>query len=509
MADAEAEQALKHVDRLYQLLVKRRPEIEKVNKYYRGEQPLAYASAEWKSFHGDRYRGFSDNWCGVVANAPAERLRQTGFRLPTDDRKGTALSSDEKTLWDWWSLNELDLQSSQGFLASIIAKRSFALVWGNEADEPIVTWEDPSQMYLDVDPQDHRSRRFALKVWIEDGKECATLYTPTQVWKWHRATGDVVVHDGRTSGGLYVPSTSSATYAATGGWQPRQPPEDETWPIENPMGVVPVVEFPNRPMLGGQPLSDIAGTIAMQDAINMLWAYLFVAADYASMPARVIMGQEPPKVPILDADGQKIGEKEVAIRDLAQGRLLWLTGQNTKVDQFERAHLDAFTSVIEVSVGHVGAQTRTPPHYLVSNKGLSNLSGDALKAAETGLVKRVEEEQLFLSPAARELFRLMALAGDKKDLAEKARRGVPQWKDAESRSEAQLVDALQKLKTIGFPFQWLAERYGLSQTEVVRLVQLKQDEQASDLFGAAAEVVADEQARRQAEPAEEPAPGAA
>jgi hypothetical protein len=73
------------------------------------------------------------------------------------------------------------------------------------------------------------------------------------------------------------------------------------------------VEFANRPMLGGEPLSDIAGTIAMQDAINLLWAYLFVAADYASMPARVVMGQEPPKMPILDENGQKIGEKPVDI----------------------------------------------------------------------------------------------------------------------------------------------------------------------------------------------------
>lgn len=507
MADAAAQEALKQVDRLYRLLLERRPEIEKHNRYYRGEQPLAYASAEWKSYHGDRYRGFSDNWCGVVANAPAERLRNTGFRLPSDDTTGSALSADERTLWDWWNLNDLDLQSSQGYLASIVAKRSFALVWGTEEDDPVVTWEDPSQMYLDVDPQDHRTRRYALKVWLEDGLECATLYTPAEVWKFQRTKQAVTVHDGRTAGGLYVTMAPATGYGATGGWQPRQPAEDDTWPIDNPMGIVPVVEFPNRPMLGGEPLSDIAGTIAMQDSINLLWAYLFVAADYASMPARVVMGQEPPKVPILDANGQKVGEKEVAIRDLAQGRLLWLTGQNTKIGQFEKANLDGFTGVVEVQVGHIGAQTRTPPHYLVANKGISNLGGDALKAAETGLVKRVEEEQLFLSPAGRELFRLMALAANRKDLAEKARRGVPQWKDAESRSEAQLVDALQKLKAIGFPFQWLAERYGLSQTEVVRLVQLKQDEQASDLFGAAAAVVADQRAG--ADQAEEPDSGAA
>ena len=487
-----ADQAVKKVAALHKALMARRKDVEKCDRYYRGEQPLAYASAEWSSYHAGRYKGFSDNWCGVVANSPAERQRVGGFRLPVDDRTGTALSADEKTLWDWWQLNDLDLQSSQGFLASIIAKRSFALVWGRSdsgEDEPVVTWEDASQMYVETDQQDHRTRKAALKLWREDRTEYATLYLADEVWKFQRQTTAVEVNNGRTTSGLVVPSTLSLT-GHDGGWMPRSE-ADELWPLPNPMGVVPVVEFPNRPMLGGRPLSDITGTMAMQDAINLLWAYLFTAADYASMPARVVMGQEPPKIPILNDQGEKVGEKAVDIRDLAQGRLLWLTGQNAKIGEFQKAQLDTFTSVIEVAVGHVAAQTRTPPHYLVSNKGLSNLSGDALKAAETGLVKKVEESQLFLGPAVREVFRLMALAADKPDLAKKARLGVTQWKDAESRSEAQLVDALQKLKAIGFPFQWLAERYGLDQTEVTRLVQLREREAETDLFGAAESVVRD------------------
>lgn len=480
-----AEQAQGQVDRLYKQILTRRPKIARSDRYYRGEQPLAFATAEWASYHAHRYRDFSDNWCAVVANSPAERLRASGFRLPADDRSGSALSDDERILWDWWSRNDLDLQSSQGFLTSIVASRSYVLVWGDENDQPQVTWEDPSQVVVDVDPGDQRRRRFALKVWVDGDLELATLFTPDEVWKFQRPVSNLQVDNGRTEGGLLVPFPVS-TPADQRGWKARQPASDETWPLENPMGVVPVVEFPNRPMLGGRPISEIAGTMAMQDAINLLWAYLFTAADYASMPARVVMGQEPPKVPILDDQGQVVGHRTVEVKELAQGRLLWLTGQNTKIGEFQRAALDAFTQVIEVSVGHIGAQTRTPPHYLVSNKGLSNLSGDALKAAETGLVKKVEEQQLFLGPALREVFRLMALAAGNAALADKAATGVTQWRDAESRSEAQLVDALQKLRAIGFPFQWIAERYGLSQTEVVRLVQLRQDEAGSDLFGAAA-----------------------
>src|SRR5690606_38901627 len=90
--------------------------------------------------------------------------------------------------------------------------------------------------------------------------------------------------------GIAVPTSDRS------GWRPREGASPN--PMPNPLGTVPVVEFPNRPMLGAEPLSHIAGTISMQDAINLLWAYLFSAADFASMPARVVMGQEPPKLPI-------------------------------------------------------------------------------------------------------------------------------------------------------------------------------------------------------------------
>jgi hypothetical protein len=237
------------------------------------------------------------------------------------------------------------------------------------------------------------------------------------------------------------------------------------------------VEFPNRPRLGGEPLSDIAGTMAMQDAINLLWAYLFNAADFASMPSRVVMGQAPPKVPVLDESGQKVGEVPVDEKKLTEGRMLWLTGQNTSIGSWPEAKLTAFTDVVEVAVGHVAAQTRTPQHYLVGK--MANLSGDALKAAETGLVKKSQEAALHFTAPTRELFRLMALARGDDALAAAASGGTVVWKDAESRSEAQLVDALSKLRDIGFPVRWLAERYGLSDTEVVRMMEMRAAE-ASD-----------------------------
>lgn len=463
---ATAKEALAWVDKLYKVLASRRPEIEKAFRYFEGDQPLAYASPQWKQFHADRYKGFSDNWCGVVGQVPVDRQEIIGFRLggSTD-----VVTDDEKQLWADWNRNELGAQSNQGFLSSTIAKRSAVLVWGDDNDEPEVTWEHPSQVVVAYEPGNVRKRRAALKVWAEDDVEYATLYLPTEVWKWQRgAIGRV--QNGRTETGLYV----SGAFAGAG-WEPRLI-DSENWPLPNPLDVVPIVEWVNRPMLGGEPISDIEGTMAMQDAINMLWAYLFAAADQASMAARVVLGAEPPKIPVLDEQGQIIGSKPAKLEDLANGRLLFLPGVQGNaptIDQWDAAKLDVFTNVVTQGVGHVAAQTRTPGYYLLTNEAFANLNGDALTAADVPLVDKVGNQQVHFGPAAKETAALMALVRNRKDLAAAIRaadaRRFTQWKNPAMHSPSQVADAATKDRAVGMSLHSVLERrYGMSEPEIDR-----------------------------------------
>jgi hypothetical protein len=272
--------------------------------------------------------------------------------------------------------------------------------------------------------------------------------------------------------------------ASTGGWVAREVAA-EPWPLSNPLGVVPVVEFPNRPTLKGDPLSEIQGVIPMQNAINLLWAYLFLAADYASMPARVVLHQGPPKMPILNDQGEKIGEKPIDIKDLAEKRLLYLSGENTAIDSWDAAKLDVFTGVIEKAVGHIAAQTRTPPTYLVSTAGMSNVNGEGLKASEIGLVKKSLEFQSFASPAIREVYRLVALVLGDHSLAQAARLATITWANPEIRSEAQLADALLKKRQLGYPLEYLMEIDGLDPVDIQRVLRMREEELADAQIEAA------------------------
>ena len=218
--------------------------------------------------------------------------------------------------------------------------------------------------------------------------------------------------------------------------------------------------------------------IAMQNAINLLWAQLFTASDYASFPQRVIMGAERPVIPKLNSEGIVVGTQPVDIEKFAVDRVMMFNGKDVRIGEWQAANLTMYTGMIEVAVGHLAAQTRTPQHYLIGK--MANLAEGALLAAETGLVKRVEEKQTWSGQGLREMARLIALARGEDDKAQALRSGRVLWKDAESRSHAQLADALLKLKQLGFPFKWLALKYGLTPTEVADVMALRMEELEAD-----------------------------
>lgn len=445
-------EAVAILNKLVEELRKRQTDVERFDAAYRGEHKLHYASDDFREFFADRFSKFSDNWCGIVADAPHERLEITGIRL-----KGEQGGDDD--LWDAWIENDADQLSDLAMLDAIISKRAFALVWADENEAPRITWEHPSQAIVSYDPET-RARVAGAKVWADDDREYATLYLADEVWKFQRD---------RKQSSLILPS-----HMLDGNWSPRA-----EGVIPNPLGKVPLVEFANRPRLVGEPVSDVAGPLAMQHAINLLWAQLFTAADYASFPQRVILGAEMPMIPILDADGNEIGERPIDLKKFAVNRAVWLEDPNTKIDQWDAAKLDIYTDIIEIAVGHIAAQTRTPAHYLLIGGTIANVSGDAMKALETGLVKRTEEKTQHFGRAARDVFELVALVQDDKAKAAAVRGGKVLWRDIENRSDAQRADALAKKKEIGYPLRYLLELDGLPPQEIERVMSMVRDE-ASD-----------------------------
>lgn len=468
--DDDAREAVKILNRLADELRRRREETRKRLDYYEGRHKLCYASPEFRQYFADRFAGFSDNWCAPVISGPAERMNVLGVRLDADSR------DTDKELDRVWRANDGARGSSEAFVIALAAGRSYSMVWGNPADEetPRITWERPDQAVVAYD-SDTGLRAAGLKLWADDTKEYATLYLPDRVWKFERPR---FAENGYSVAGLIVPRDSTVRNPGAEGWKPRQGDRDDAWPLPNPMGEVPLVEFRNQTLLDDRPLSDIDGVMAMQDSINLVWAYLLNSLDFASLPQRIVMGADVPKMPILDEEGRKVGERPIELDRLTSERILWIPGDGVSVSQWAAANLDVFRGVIETGVEHVAAQTRTPPHYLIGR--MVNMAAEALTAAETGLVAKTGERLTYFQPAARETFRMVALAQDDDGKAKAVRDGLVVWADTQFRAMAQKVDALQKLRTIGFPFKWICEQYGLEPYEVERVLAMREAEAQSD-----------------------------
>lgn len=455
---APVDDALAWVKRLADELNRRRPIIQAHMAAYRGDHPLQFASPEFASYFQNRFEGFSDNWCAPVIQATTERMNVLGIRL--DENRA------DEDLSRVWKTNNAEAGSSQAFVVGLAASRMFALVWGNPDDEatPRVTWEHPENCVVAYDP-DTGDAIAALKLWADGNLEFATLYLPYWVWKFQRRTG---------TGNL--PLILPATYG--GGWEARQPASDDTWPIRNPMGEVPMAEYRNQTLLDDKPISDISGVSAMQAAINLTWAYLLNALDFATLPQRIVTGAEMPKVPVLDENGQVVGSRPIDLNLLASDRVLWIPSETAKTSEWSSANLEAFGNTIERGVDHISAQTRTPPHYLVGK--MANLSADALTASETGQVAKAGERVTYFTPPMRRVYRLIALAQGADAKARACLSGTVLWKDIQFRSLAQKADAFGKLKDIGFPFEWIAEQWGLGPDDVARVLQMRRREADED-----------------------------
>lgn len=450
-------QAARVLTRLSDRLRKRRPVIDQQVNYLRGKSGrLRFASDEFADYFTERFDGFSDNWVAPVAQAPAERMTHLGVRLPGQTRP-------DRELHRAFVENECDRGLSEAILMMITTGWSYALVSPEDGQTPRITFEHPAQAIVENnaftgDPQ------YGLILWTddEDGFDYAQLLTDDgEVWRLRRPTTK--------------PGDEEWRETDLFGWRER--PDTEAFTRHNLPGL-PLIEFRNQSLLDDLPISDIAGVMSMQDSINLTWAYLLNALDYASLKQRVVLNSGPPMRPILNENGDVVGKKPVELQELTQDRVVFLDGENVSIGEWSTSNLDAFSKVIEHAVEHIAAQTRTPPHYLVAR--MVNTSAESLTIAEAGLVSKTQERITYVNPSLRRLYWLVAAAMGDDQKAAAVRSAKLLWKDVQYRSEAQRSDALQKKRAMGYPLEYILELDGTDPDEIPRILELREKEVQMD-----------------------------
>jgi hypothetical protein len=434
---------------LYRRLLGRLPEIRRYEDYYEGRHRLNFVTSEYREEFGKMLAGVTDNWMALVVDAVEERLHVDGFRIPDDSGEGQA----DKSAWTTWQRNCLDADSELVHQIALQAGSAYAMVWYGAEDTAEITAEHPSQTIIAYAGGSRRERLAALKTWTDEwtGAVRANVYMPDGIYKFESskvpAPTDYVTPSGRARDlGLVWDRTWSVSS------------EDDGF-VENPLGVVPIVEFRNRPRMLGVGRSEIADVISTQDQINKLVCDMLVAAEFSAFRQRWATGVEVPTDPVT---GKELDDSFAA----AVNRLWSVPSDAARFGEFGETDLGNYVKAIENRVQSLASRTRTPPHYLLGQSG-SFPSGESLKATETGLIAKVRSRQRHFGEAWEEVMRLSFMVQDESAAAEQYSSETI-WADPESRSESEHVDALIKLRGLQVPLKQLWEDAGYTPPQIER-----------------------------------------
>ena len=111
--------------------------LAKCGSYYNGEHKMAFTTSQFRQTFGNLFAAFADNWCDLVVDAAAERLRVEGFRFgdtaptPRRGRYGNGTGLTPRVTWP------TPMRSSSG-----VCMRSWAPTMGWKAP---YRWSPPTR----------------------------------------------------------------------------------------------------------------------------------------------------------------------------------------------------------------------------------------------------------------------------------------------------------------------------------------------------------------------------
>jgi hypothetical protein len=424
-----------------------KPELVEYDNEYENRAARAYMHPDIQRELGERLQQVVVAWPQLVVGALEERLDVEGFRLPNEP-------DADDDLWRVWQANGADEESQLAHVDALVMRRSYGCVGTNEKDSqtPLVTFESPLEVFADVDPRD-RSVRAAIRRWCD--------------------YQDSLVRLPERYSTLYLPNSTVFYEYGDSGWK-------ETGRDDHNLGAVPVVPIVNKARLADRVgRSELDPILPLSHAANKIATDMMVAAEFVAIPLRAIFGMGP------DAFVDPSGNPLTALQAIL-GRFLMVpdTDGQAKPHEFSSATLSNFTTVIDSLAKLVASLAGLPPHYMGMTTD-NPASADAIRSAESRLVKRAERRQRAFGGSHEQLMRLVRRfqtgAWDPKLLQLETI-----WRDASTPTIAQKADAALKLYNLPKPItsrRQAREDLGYTSAQIMRMEADDKVEAALDPMG--------------------------
>lgn len=372
-------------------------------KYYESAQDAVYLSRELQDELDGRVSPLVIAWPQTVADAFENRMDVEGFIFPGE-------TSGDEDLWSVWTANKMQAQSQMGHLDAVIRGAS-AVIVGPDAGlgVPAITVESTLGLSWKRDPATSRVTS-AAKWWTgDDQTPWVTIFTPDTRVTYRQRAGEWV--------------------------------EDSRW--WHGWGACPVVPLVNRPRMSRRDgVSELAPVIPIADAANKMATDMMVSGEFHATPRRWAFGLKKSDF----VDGRTGNPKSTFSAVI--GRLWATENPDAKVGQFPEADLRNFHETLRLLAQLVAQIAGLPPHYMAFT-GENPASADAIRSAESQLVKRVERKLVYFGDAWEDVMRLVLLAQGRDE--PRVRTLETSWRDPSTPTLAAKADAVMKLATARTP----------------------------------------------------------
>lgn len=446
-------------DSLYPMWKKERREMLRLDRWHRNEltqggphgdlPELKKGTDEYKVLQ----RISKTPWARLVVNATVDVLHIQGFV----DGDG-----DEDPIWDVWQSNRMDWKQTPLFEGATALGRSYMSI--EPGEDPLTgevvpemkVWPATQTLAYYVDPVNDEWPLYVMtgsRAHDADGEKF------WRFWVWADEFKYLVDY-----------KDDKATFIE---WREHGSP------------VPPVVQFAPNIDLQGRATGEVEPYIDMISRMNQTNLDRHIVERFGAWVVRWATGLEQPQ----QTEGQTDEEAKRALKlKLSIEDILVSSGENTKFGTLDGTPMEPYIKAEEWQARNLAVASQSTPSQFVGQ--VENLSADAISALNAPHRGKVGRHKNAFGEQAEQAFRLAGFYLDR-DIDSSSQ---VMWRNSESRSLAQLADALSKLvEGLKIPPQELwgtvAEALGRPQQDVESWKDAAQD---SDLLGQLLSEVAQE-----------------